>query len=143
MTREKNPGPLDQRQKAYIAARRVARVATVTASGAVHAVPLCPVFDGDRTVYIDVGPRSVIGQSLRRPGARAAVLFDEYFEDWSKLRGVTLHCRARPLERGEEWDRAWRLIAETHPQHKAINWRARQVVALEVEESASWGLERL
>jgi nitroimidazol reductase NimA-like FMN-containing flavoprotein (pyridoxamine 5'-phosphate oxidase superfamily) len=56
--------PIPQAVKDFIAAAPVCRIATVRANGDPHVIPVCPVFDGDRTVYVDLGERSVTAVAL-------------------------------------------------------------------------------
>ena len=74
----------------FISAAPVCRIATVRADGAPHVIPVCPVFDGE-TLYVDLGPKSTSALALRA-NPRVAVLIDEYFDDWTKLRKVILRC---------------------------------------------------
>ncbi len=45
--------------------------------GEPHVIPVCPVFDGDSTVYVDIGRRYTTAEALQ-DAARIAVLIDEY-----------------------------------------------------------------
>ena len=46
-----------------------------------------PVFDGDATVYVDIGRRYTTTEALKK-NASVAVLIDEYDDDWNRLRAV-------------------------------------------------------
>jgi nitroimidazol reductase NimA-like FMN-containing flavoprotein (pyridoxamine 5'-phosphate oxidase superfamily) len=122
--------PLPGHLKAYLAAAPVCRIATVRADGDAHAIPVCPVFDGDATVYVDLAPKSVTARGiLLRP--RVTVLIDDYNDDWSKLRKVILRCDALEVD-GAERDTAWQLIRAKFPQHEGIGWTPRLTVALRI-----------
>jgi len=95
----------------------------VRPDGTPHVIPVCPVFDGEGTVYVDIGRRYTTAQGLTSHH-NIAVLIDEYSDDWSKLRAVLLRCRAEPAE-GEEKERAWELIRAKFPQYKGIGWEPR------------------
>jgi hypothetical protein len=41
--------------KDFIHKARVCHSATVRATGEPHAIPVCPAFDGEATVYVDIG----------------------------------------------------------------------------------------
>jgi len=116
----------------YIDAAPVCRIATVRAGGEPHIIPVCPVFDGERTVYVDLGPKSTTGRALGNE-RRATVLIDDYFDDWSKLRKVILRCDAEPVT-GAEQEAAWVRIRVKFPQYKAIDWTPRLTVALRIRE---------
>jgi len=124
--------PLPDAIKQYIAGAPVCRIATVRPNGEPHVIPVCPVFDGDATVYVDLDPRSATAAALRA-NPRIAVLIDDYHDDWSKLRKVLLRCTAEPVS-GAEQDAAWARIRQKFPQHATIDWSPRLTVALRVYE---------
>ncbi len=125
--------PIPQAVKDFIAAAPVCRIATVRANGEPHVIPVCPVFDGDRTVYVDLGERSVTAVALEDE-PRIAVLIDEYDDDWTKLRKVLLHCTAEPVS-GAEQDAAWARIRAKFPQYVSVDWKPRRTMALRID---SW-----
>jgi nitroimidazol reductase NimA-like FMN-containing flavoprotein (pyridoxamine 5'-phosphate oxidase superfamily) len=125
--------------KAYLEAASVCRIASVTEDGEPHLIPVCPVFDGDSTVYVDLGEKSRTARALSHIG-RVAVLFDDYFDDWSRLRKVILRCSAEPVT-GPEQDEAWNRIREKFPQHTVVDWKPRLTVALRIYAWLSDGFE--
>lgn len=130
--------PLPDVVKDYIAAAPVCRIATVRPDGDAHVIPVCPVFDGDSTLYVDLGHGSATARALRsRP--RATVLVDDYFDDWSKLRKVILRCDAEPVT-GAEQDAAWDRIRSKFPQYTTVDWRPRLTVALRITDWLAEGL---
>lgn len=129
--------PIPDEIKRYIAAAPVCRIATVRADGGPHVIPVCPVFDGDRTVYVDLGPDSASARALRTE-SRVAVLFDEYHDDWTRLRKVLLHCVAEPIS-GAAQDAAWERIRAKFPQYTTVDWQPRLTMALRVERWMSEG----
>ncbi len=131
--------PLPQAVKDYIASARVCRIATVRPDGAPHVIPVCPVFDSDRTIYVDLGPGSATAIALRHE-PRIAVLIDDYFDDWSRLRKVILRCTATRVS-GAEQDAAWERIRAKYPQHAEINWHPRQTMALRINGWLQEGVE--
>ena len=120
----------------YIAQARVCRLATASPDGEPHVIPLCPVFDGVDTLYVDIGPGYRTAKQLAA-NPRATVLIDDYFDDWSALRRVILRCRVRRARTAER-DAAWRRIRRKFPQSKAIDWQPRLTLALRIE---SWRQE--
>jgi len=131
--------PLPDAIKQYIAGARVCRIATVRPSGEPHVIPVCPVFDGDTTVHVDLDPRSVTAAALRST-PRITVLIDDYHDDWSKLRKVLLRCTAEPIVGGER-DAAWARIRQKFPQHAEISWEPRLTVALRIYDWLSEGFD--
>jgi nitroimidazol reductase NimA-like FMN-containing flavoprotein (pyridoxamine 5'-phosphate oxidase superfamily) len=123
--------PLTEAVKAYLLEAPVCRIATVRPNGEPHVIPVCPVFDGSETIYVDLGPASATASALRYE-ARISVLVDEYHDDWSKLRKVLLRCVAEQVA-GVEQEAAWKLIRQKFPQHREINWRPRLTMALRID----------
>ncbi|MEU1983396.1 TIGR03668 family PPOX class F420-dependent oxidoreductase [Nocardia sp. NPDC019395] len=89
----------EQQARARFAAARVARLATVTAEGLPHIVPIVFAVAGD-TVYtaVDAKPKSTT--ALRRlanieANPDIAVLVDFYDEDWTRLWWVRADAVAR------------------------------------------------
>lgn len=107
-------------------------------SGEPHVIPVCPVFDGDSTVYVDLGGRYTIAEDLQE-NTRMAVLIDEYDEDWSRLKGVLLRCLAAAAG-AEERDRAWGMIREKFPQYTSVGWEPRLTLALRIYDWRQWGV---
>src|SRR3990172_3947193 len=99
--------PLPEAVKAFIDRAHVCRIATVREGGTPHIIPVCPAFDGDRVVYVDVAKDGVTARALVSSD-RITAIFDEYSDDWSKLKAVILRCRAEQLQ-GAELDKAWVL----------------------------------
>jgi nitroimidazol reductase NimA-like FMN-containing flavoprotein (pyridoxamine 5'-phosphate oxidase superfamily) len=130
---------LPEQVRDFIAAAPVCRIATVRPDGSPHVIPVCPVFDGDRTVYVDLGLASVSGKALRSE-PRIAVLFDEYNDDWTRLRKVLLHCTAKRVE-GDEQAAAWQRIRTKFPQYATVDWRPRLTLALHIDDWMQEGIE--
>ncbi len=124
--------PIPDAVREYIAAAPVCRIATVRPSGEPHVIPVCPVFDGDETLYVDLGPNSVTASGVRAE-PRVTVLIDDYHDDWTRLRKVLLRCTARPVE-GAEQAAAWDRIRTKFPQYTTVDWKPRLTVALRIRE---------
>lgn len=122
----------------YISNARVCRIATVQAGGAPHVIPVCPVFDGETTLYVDLGPKSTTARALAHD-ARITVLIDDFDEDWTKLRKVILTCRAGRAT-AEETAGAWDLIRAKFTQFGSVGWEPRLTMALRIEEWLQEGL---
>ena len=125
--------PIPQSINDFIAAARVCRIATVRPNGEPHVIPVCPVFDGDRTVFVDLGERSLTALALAAE-RRVTVLIDEYDDDWTRLRKVLLRCTAEPVA-GAEQEAAWIRIRAKFPQYASVDWKPRLTVALRID---SW-----
>ena len=73
---------------------------------------------------------------MKRPTASLAC--DDYFEKWSRLRGLVAHVRARIVRRGPELDRAVRLLKKKYKQYR--DYEFDEAIALRIERVSSWGL---
>jgi nitroimidazol reductase NimA-like FMN-containing flavoprotein (pyridoxamine 5'-phosphate oxidase superfamily) len=124
--------------KKFIRLAPVCRIATARANGHPHAIPVCPAFDGEATLYVDLTRHGASAKALRE-NPRVAVLIDEYDDDWSKLKAVILHCTAEEIE-GKELRGAWELFHEKFPQGAAIGWSARLTMALRINRWTEWGI---
>ena len=107
--------------RARVAQARVARLATVRPHGRPHLVPCCFVLS-DEVLYsaVDTKPKSTV--ALRRlDNIRAvpwaAMLIDQYDDDWTALWWVRIDGRARLIDSGPEFDHALQLLAEKYEQY--------------------------
>ena len=127
---------LSQKEKRYLDRARITRVASADGRGRPHVAPVCHAFDAARrTAYIATTGRTA--QNLRRRPA-AALACDDYFENWSRLRGVVARARARMIRRGPELDRARQLLQKKFKQYR--EYEIDEAIALRIERISSWGL---
>ena len=68
--------PIADAVKEFIRAAPVCRIATARANGQPHAIPVCPAFDGEATLYVDLTRHGASAKALRK-NPRVAVLVDE------------------------------------------------------------------
>jgi general stress protein 26 len=101
--------------KAFIDAARVARLATHMPGGGIHVVPICPALDGDR-ILVSTEPSHKVDHLRANPSVGLA--FDDYDEDWSLLRGLSISGKATIHEDGPVWDRCRDLLYEKFPQYE-------------------------
>jgi len=121
---------LSQKEKRYLDRARVCRVATADGRGTPHVAPLCHAFDAARrTAYIATEGRTARNLRLE---------CDDYFENWSRLRGLVAQVRARIVRRGPELDRAVRLLKKKYKQYRDYDFDG--AIALRIERATSWGL---
>ena len=127
----------------------VARLATVSAAGAPHLVPV--VFArGDALLYtpVDDKPKRGRGELARVANVRArpevALLLDHYAADWRALWWLRVDGQARILaaEQGDELAPATRALERKYPQYGEIpvlrRGGAGVVLAIEPKRVASW-----
>ena len=101
-------------------AERVARLATVSADGRPHVVPICFALDGD-TLYTAVDEKPKSTRRLRRlanieTNPWVEIVVDHWDEDWSRLWWVRLAGRAEIVDHDE---RALELLQAKYPQYRA------------------------
>jgi PPOX class probable F420-dependent enzyme len=134
---------LTDRQRSFVMAQRVARLASADAAGSPHVVPICYALIGD-TVYFTIDAKPKKGAKLKRlanlrANPRAAVVVDRYDEDWSRLGWVMLRGAAEILDSGPEHDEAQAALRQRYPQLAAMDIAALPVVAVRIDRVASWG----
>ena len=66
--------------------RKDVALATIRPDSEPHVIPVCPVLDRDAMVYVDIRKRYATADGLRASPS-VAVLIDQYFDDWTKLKG--------------------------------------------------------
>ena len=113
------------------AAARVARLATVSASGVPHLVPVTFAVHGDTVVFaVDHKPKSTTSlRRLRNIAENPAVCFlaDGYDEDWSRLwwaraDGVARIVDGEDREQPLEWLKAkYDQYATRPPEHALVS----------------------
>jgi PPOX class probable F420-dependent enzyme len=131
--------------RAFLHQARVGRLATASAAGEPHVVPVCFVFDG-KHVYsaIDSKPKRVAAARLRRlqnlrENPRASLVVDFYDEDWTRLRYVLVMGRAEILEGGHDREQALDLLREKYSQYRAMpDYGQGPVIRLTPERILSW-----
>ena len=124
-----------------VADARVARLATVDASGRPHLVPFCFVLDGDEVLSaVDAKPKATRRlRRLQNVGANpsVSVLVDHYEEDWQSLWWVRLDGRAEVVDSGPRSERALDLLAGKYAQYREDR-PAGPVLSIHVEHWAGW-----
>src|ERR1700738_3320361 len=120
-TGEGNRSMLSERERRFLAGRRVGHLATADRAGAPHVVPVCyAVADAALYITIDEKPKRG-GAPLKRlrniaENAAVAVAGDRYDDDWTRRGWVMLRGRAEILAGGEEHARAQALLRSRYPQ---------------------------
>jgi PPOX class probable F420-dependent enzyme len=139
-------GVLDDRQRAFVLAQRVARLATADAAGAPHVVPVCFALDGNNLyIGIDEKPKRRDAAGLKRlrniaANPAIAVVVDRYAEDWSRLGWVMLRGPAAILQAGDaEHEAAQALLLGRYPQLRAMRIDGLPVIALRIVRATGWG----
>lgn len=141
------PMELDAETDRFLREHRVARLATVDEHGQPYAVPICYVFDG-RHLYtpIDEKPKSVLPAELKRIRnikihPKVAIVVDDYFEEWDRLRYVFVAGVAEiiaPHDSAEEHSAAVRQLREKYDQYKAMAIDELPIIKITPVRIKSW-----
>jgi PPOX class probable F420-dependent enzyme len=128
-------------ERDYVSRARVARLATIDPDGWPHVVAVCPALDGDRLVFATEEETAKVRNVQVHP--HVALAFDDYDEDWAKLRQVMIRGTVSMHDHGPEWDRGRALLYGKFPQYRSespITAGRSVIVEVEVEHVLSWGL---
>lgn len=132
-------------QDEFLRRHRDGHLATADARGRPHVVPICYAHRG-RSLYvaIDQKPKRLSPNRLRRlrnlrANPRAAVVVDDYSEDWSRLSYLLIEGRARILRRGSGHREALRLLRSKYPQYRRMPLEQSPVIEIRAERAVSWG----
>jgi PPOX class probable F420-dependent enzyme len=127
--------------RARLGAARVARLATVSATGQPHLVPVTFAVDGDMIyIAIDHKPKTTI--RLRRLANIAAnpqvtLLADHYDDDWDQLWWARADGHAAVLTAPADIASPVALLAARYPQYQATP-PAGPVIAITVTTWTAW-----
>jgi PPOX class probable F420-dependent enzyme len=124
-----------------VQAARVARLATASADGRPHIVPVCFALDGDTLFFaVDGKPKRTTDlKRLRNISANPAVsmVVDHYEDDWTQLWWVRLDGTARIVPPGDDSERALDLLSARYPQYRRAPPDG-PVVAIAIERVTGW-----
>lgn len=130
--------------KSFLASQRVARLATVSANGTPHIVPVVYVYNGVHIyIVLDEKLKRVAPMRLKRvrniqANPRVSLLADHYDEDWNTLRWVRVDGAARILHRGKARDRAIKLLQTKYLQYRNMRLEDRPVIEITVKRMVQW-----
>jgi PPOX class probable F420-dependent enzyme len=121
---------------------RVATLATVSADGRPHLVPVVFARDGaDLVTAVDGKPKKQTTlariENIRRDG-RVTLLAQHYEEDWSKLWWVRVDGSAAVETTGADFERALQALRGRYPQYGRVQLGG-PVIRISVERAVSWG----
>lgn len=133
------------RERRFLAAHRVAYLATADRQAVPHVVPVCFMYAGD-TLYIaiDDKPKRPSDTPLKRlrniaENPAVAVVVDRYDEAWERLGWVMLRGPADILTQGTEHGAAQSLLRSRYHQLEPMRIAHRPVIAVRVRRVTSWG----
>jgi PPOX class probable F420-dependent enzyme len=119
----------------------VARLATSTADGSPHIVPVVFAL-ADDIVYTAVDGKPKTTQRLRRlsnveHNPQASVLVDHYDDDWTRLWWVRADGTATIHSGGAIMDTGYRLLRAKYPQYQSVSLTG-PVITVAVHRWSSW-----
>ncbi|MEZ0066658.1 PPOX class probable F420-dependent enzyme [Streptacidiphilus sp. MAP12-20] len=132
---------VDAECRARVAAARSAQLATASAAGVPHLVPITFALEVDRLYFaIDHKPKS--STALRRlrniyENPSVSVLVDHYADDWEQLWWVRADGRADVWNEGPAREHALDLLAAKYPQYQQTR-PSGAVVAIAIEQISGW-----
>ncbi len=110
----------------FLDEHRVGHLATAGADGAPHVIPVCYALDDD-ALYVVADekpkrrpPRDLLRLRNLRENPRAAVVVDDYDEDWSRLAYLLVRGPAAVLTTASAHALAVRLLRARYSQYAAM-----------------------
>jgi PPOX class probable F420-dependent enzyme len=110
----------------FLEVHRVGHLATTGADGAPHVVPVCYALDDDALYFVaDAKPKRRPARSLQRlvnlrANPRAALVVDEWDEDWTRLAWVLVRGPAAVVEDDGLHATALARLRARYPQYRAM-----------------------
>lgn len=110
----------------FLEAHRVGHLATTGADAVPHVVPVCYALDDDGLYFVaDEKPKRRPARELLRlrnirQNPHAAVVVDDYDDDWSRLAFVLVRGAATVLVEPTAHARALVLLRARYPQYEAM-----------------------
>ena len=110
----------------FLESHRVGHLATAGADGAPHVVPVCYALDDEALYFVaDEKPKRRPARELLRlrnlrANPRAAVVVDDWDEDWTRLAWVLVRGSARVVNEPAAHATAVGLLRARYPQYRAM-----------------------
>ena len=126
----------------FVGRERVCRVATSSADGQPHLVPVCHVVAGGK-LYIGSGDEGAKVRNLKA-NPKITVTVDLYSDHWGSLKGVMVQGRAKLIERGPAFHRAKNKLYEKYPQYSkeaALSPSDSLIIEITPTHVYTWGFE--
>ena len=136
---------LSEPQTRWLTRAPVGHLATASATGAPHVIPVCFAFDG-QVIYsvLDQKPKSAPLIRLRRvrniqANPQVSLVVDHYEDDWQRLGYLLVTGRAEVLLDGGERVGAIRLLREKYHQYRTMDVDANPVIKIVPDRIVGWG----
>jgi PPOX class probable F420-dependent enzyme len=134
------------RQRQYITAARVARLATADTEGRPHVVPICfTLHDSDIVTPLDEKPKHVDQRDLRRvqdihANDSVSLVVNHYRDNWATLGWVQVRGTAHLVGPGEAGHAgAIAALREKYDQYKRHQLEELPIIRIAVSHVVSWG----
>lgn len=133
---------LSERGQRLLEESPVGRLATVSADGVPHVVPICFVVSGSY-VYSVIDEKPKRTTRLRRvrnieENFRTALIVDYYDDDWSQLGWVMIQADAEILGSGKEHETAIKLLRKRYRQYKIMALDEAPLIRLHIQRATEW-----
>jgi PPOX class probable F420-dependent enzyme len=122
---------------------RTGNLATASAAGEPHVIPVCYVLVGD-ALYIAIDEKPKSGRRLRRlrnidATGQAALVVDHYDEDWSQLAWVLARGPARVITAADRNHApALTALRDKYPQYRTMALEAAEMIELRPGRWSVW-----
>jgi nitroimidazol reductase NimA-like FMN-containing flavoprotein (pyridoxamine 5'-phosphate oxidase superfamily) len=136
-----NKMKLSKRHLDFIKSQGVARLATVNGDGIPHNVPVCALFERGK-VYVGSEKEARKVKNIKE-NPWAAIVFDEYRDSWTVLRGVMFQCQTRIVDE-KEFKKIRRKLYSKYPKYESeapMEPDDSVIIELVPEKKFSWGFE--
>ncbi len=127
-----------------LAAARVGHLATASADGLPHVIPVCFALHGP-AIYsvLDQKPKRTSLTRLRRvrniqANSQVALVVDHYDEDWGRLWYILLTGPAELLLDGEERSEAIAVLRQKYRQYREMPIDPNPVIKISLTSVVSW-----
>ena len=129
-------------ESSFIKMLGVARVATVSAEGVPHVVPVCPLLDGSRIYFASESGAKKMHNIEANP--EIAIVFDQYRESWRGLKGIMIEGHAKLVDR-KTFNRVRSKLYKKYPRYEsdaALEFGESSIIEVVPKKKFSWGLAR-
>jgi PPOX class probable F420-dependent enzyme len=135
----------------FLEAHRVGHLATAGADGSPHVVPVCYALDEGALYFVaDEKPKRRPARELLRlrnvrENPRAAIVVDDWDEDWTRLAWVLVRGPARVVPDEAAHATAVALLRARYPQYRTMaldDPALNPVVRVEAERVVAWRAAR-
>jgi PPOX class probable F420-dependent enzyme len=112
-------------EQAFIETHRVARLATADARGVPHVVPIVYAFVERRFYFVVDDKPKKTRKGLRRlrniaENRNAALVIDDYSDDWTQLAYLLVRGEAEQVEDGSEYAAVLAVLRRRYPQYRSM-----------------------